>query len=155
MKETNPASCRSQSKGLSARARRSHSCPNILSVLKQITISLTFNLSACNMDKAADSSCAFFVQQSSWCDSKAVLGATRCQGLACTVARHLAELFPAMQNDHTQYFNSAHRRFECRETLPSLIPLSHISESYISIPTCSPVISASFCSLKTQNRQVF
>lgn len=150
----NSTSFRSRGKGLSARACRSHFCPDILYVLEQIKISLAFNLPPCSTDKAADSSCAFFVQQSSWCDNKAMLGAVWCQGLACAATRHLAELFSAMQNDHTQYFNNVHRHFRCRERLTSLIPLSHISQSYISIPTWSLVTSVSFCSLQTQNRWV-
>lgn len=118
MREMNPTSYRSCAI-TSARAHRSHSCPDTLHILKQITVSLTFNLPACNMDKAADSICAVFVQQSSWCDSKAALGAVQCQGLAFPVTQDLAELFSATQNAHTQYFNNVHRRFGCRERLPS------------------------------------
>lgn len=70
-----PTSFRSQGKGLSARACRSHFCPNVLYILEQFKISLAFNLPPCSMDNAADSSCAFFVQQSSWCDNEALLGA--------------------------------------------------------------------------------
>lgn len=125
--------CRSQSKGLPARARRSQSCPNTPHILKQITVPLTFNLPAYNRDKAADSSCAFFVQQSSWCDSAAALGAMQRQGLAFAIAQHLAEQFPEMQNNHTVTwcFNNVHRRFECRERLLSLIPPSHISQALL------------------------